>query len=153
MARWPRLGEVPFGCYYGGVDTTPLFVMLAGAYEHHTADRSLIDEIWGNLLAATSWIERRLDASSTGFLDYARGKETGLANQAWKDSHDSMFHADGHFPPGPLGRCRGAGLCLRGIQGHGATGGRPKGLEKCRVGRACRSGCVLPSNGSSGFRK
>jgi len=96
------LGEVPFGCYYGGVDTTPLFVMLAGEYERHTDDRSLIDEIWSPLLSATAWIERRLDASSTGFLDYARGEETGLANQAWKDSQDSMFHADGRFPPGPL---------------------------------------------------
>jgi glycogen debranching enzyme len=96
------LGEVPFGKYYGGVDTTPLFVMLAGAYERHTGDRTLVDEIWGNLLAATGWIERRLDSSASGFLDYARGARTGLVNQAWKDSHDSMFHADGRFPPGPL---------------------------------------------------
>lgn len=96
------LGEVPFGQYYGAVDTTPLFVMLAGAYERHTGDRNLNDGIWNNLLAATEWIERRLDHSSTGFLDYARGEESGLVNQAWKDSHDSMFHADGSFPRGPL---------------------------------------------------
>ncbi len=96
------LGEVPFGCYYGGVDTTPLFVMLAGAYETCTGDRSVADDIWPALLAATEWIERRIDGSPTGFLDYARGEESGLANQAWKDSHDSMFHADGTFPPGPL---------------------------------------------------
>ena len=120
------LGEVPFGCYYGGVDTTPLFVMLAGAYEHHTADRSLIDEIWGNLLAATSWIERRLDASSTGFLDYARGKETGLANQAWKDSHDSMFHADGHFPPGPLAVVEVQGYAYAAFRAMAQLGGARK---------------------------
>ena len=96
------LGEVPFGQYYGAVDTTPLFVMLAGAYERHTGDRNLNDGIWNNLLAATAWIERRLDHSSTGFLDYARGERSGLVNQAWKDSHDSMFHADGSFPRGPL---------------------------------------------------
>ena len=96
------LGEVPFGQYYGAVDTTPLFVMLAGAYERYTGDRSLNDGIWNNLLAATDWIERRLDHSSTGFLDYARGEESGLVNQAWKDSHDSMFYADGKFPRGPL---------------------------------------------------
>jgi glycogen debranching enzyme len=96
------LREVPFGQYYGGVDTTPLFVMLAGAYERHTADRTLNDGIWNSLLAATEWIERRLDSSSSGFLDYARGEQTGLVNQAWKDSHDSMFHADGRFPRGPL---------------------------------------------------
>lgn len=96
------LGEVPFGQYYGAVDTTPLFVMLAGAYERRTGDRGLNDAIWNNLVAATEWIERRLDHSSTGFLDYARGEQSGLVNQAWKDSHDSMFHADGSFPRGPL---------------------------------------------------
>jgi glycogen debranching enzyme len=94
--------EVPFGQYYGGVDTTPLFVMLAGAYERHTGNRELIDEIWKSLVAATEWIERRLDNSPTGFLDYARGEQSGLANQAWKDSHDSMFYADGRLPRGPL---------------------------------------------------
>jgi glycogen debranching enzyme len=96
------LGEVPFGCYYGGVDTTPLFVMLAGAYEARTGDRAHVDRIWTHLLAATEWIERRLDGSPTGFLDYARGEQSGLVNQAWKDSHDSMFHADGRFPRGPV---------------------------------------------------
>jgi glycogen debranching enzyme len=96
------LQEVPFGRYYGGVDTTPLFVMLAGAYERRTGDRALVDRIWNALLAATGWIERRLAASPTGFLDYARGENTGLVNQAWKDSGDSMFHADGSFPKGPL---------------------------------------------------
>jgi glycogen debranching enzyme len=97
-----NLHEVPFGRYYGGVDTTPLFVMLAGAYEERTGDRDLINEIWPNLLAATGWIEARLDRSATGFLDYARGEESGLTNQAWKDSEDSIFHADGRFPKGPI---------------------------------------------------
>ena len=96
------LREVPFGQYYGGVDTTPLFVMLAGAYEKRTGDCALVDRIWHALLAATAWIERRLESSPTGFLDYARGEQTGLVNQSWKDSHDSIFHADGRFPRGPV---------------------------------------------------
>jgi glycogen debranching enzyme len=96
------LREVPFAQYYGGVDTTPLFVMLAGAYEERTGDPQLVDEIWDNLLAAVAWIERRLDRSASGFLDYARGAESGLANQGWKDSHDSIFHADGRIPRGPI---------------------------------------------------
>ena len=96
------LQEVPFGRYYGGVDTTPLFVMLAGAYERRTGDCALIDSIWDSLVAATGWIERRIAASPTGFLDYARGEDTGLVNQAWKDSHDSIFHDDGRFPKGPV---------------------------------------------------
>ena len=97
-----NLREIPFGRYYGGVDTTPLFVMLAGAYAERTGDHTLIDEIWPNLLAATGWIEARLERSATGFLDYARGEDSGLANQAWKDSQDSIFHADGRLPRGPL---------------------------------------------------
>lgn len=96
------LGEVPFGCYYGGVDTTPLFVMLAGAYESRTGDREIVDRIWTALLKATEWIERRMDSSPTGFLDYTRSERGGLINQAWKDSNDSIFHADGTFPPHPL---------------------------------------------------
>jgi glycogen debranching enzyme len=96
------LREVPFGQYYGGVDTTPLFVMLAAAYEERSGDRQLVDEIWENLVAAVGWIESRLNKSATGFLDYARGAESGLANQGWKDSHDSIFHADGRLPRGPI---------------------------------------------------
>jgi glycogen debranching enzyme len=96
------LGEVPFGRYYGGVDTTPLFVMLAGAYENRTGDRTLVDRIWTQVLAATAWIERRMDESPTGLLYYERAEKTGLANQGWKDSQDSIFHANGDFPPGPL---------------------------------------------------
>jgi glycogen debranching enzyme len=96
------LREVPFGCYYGGVDSTPLYVMLAGAYEKRTGDRTLVDGIWKALQAAVAWIEQRMHSSPTGFLDYARGEKTGLVNQGWKDSHDSIFHADGSFPRGPL---------------------------------------------------
>lgn len=96
------LEEVPFGRYYGGVDTTPLFVMLAGAYEQRTGDPRVVDGIWKELLAAIGWIERRLEASATGFLDYARGEASGLANQGWKDSQDSIFHADGRMPTGPI---------------------------------------------------
>jgi glycogen debranching enzyme len=96
------LREVPFGQYYGGVDTTPLFVLLAGAYESRTGDRTVVDQIWPAVLAAMDWIERRMDNSPTGFLDYARGEKTGLVNQSWKDSNDSIFHADGRFPKGPV---------------------------------------------------
>jgi glycogen debranching enzyme len=96
------LREIPFGRYYGGVDTTPLFVILAAAYEERTGDPRLVDEIWANLLAAIDWIEKRLDRSTTGFLDYTRGEKSGLANQGWKDSADSIFHADGRLPQGPI---------------------------------------------------
>jgi glycogen debranching enzyme len=95
-------GEVPFALYYGGVDTTPLFVMLAGAYAQRTGDRELIDELWPALERAAGWVANVCDRNSRGLLDYRRESEGGLANQGWKDSHDSVFHADGRFPDGPI---------------------------------------------------
>jgi glycogen debranching enzyme len=96
------LREVPFGRYYGGVDTTPLFVMLAGAYAKRTADMAFVENLWPHLCAAMDWIEGPGDSNGDGFLDYARGAETGLANQGWKDSVDSIFHADGRLAHGPI---------------------------------------------------
>ncbi|WP_420477689.1 glycogen debranching N-terminal domain-containing protein [Brevundimonas sp. FT23028] len=96
------LGEVPFGLYYGGVDTTCLFVALAGAYARRTADLALIRDIWPNLIAATDWMIEHGDFNGDGLISYQRGAETGLSNQGWKDSEDSIFHADGRFPKGPV---------------------------------------------------
>ncbi len=96
------LGELPFGRYYGGVDTTPLFVALAGAYADRTGDLELIDRLWPNLLAAVNWMEAYGDSNGDGLIDYQRGEDSGLANQGWKDSEDSVFHADGSFPQGPI---------------------------------------------------
>ncbi|KVX21465.1 amylo-alpha-1,6-glucosidase [Burkholderia ubonensis] len=95
-------GEVPFALYYGGVDTTPLFVVLAGAYVEHTGDDALIDELWPALERAIQWVSDKCDRNPYGLLDYQRTSERGLANQGWKDSHDSVFHADGRFPDGPI---------------------------------------------------
>jgi glycogen debranching enzyme len=96
------LEEVPFGLYYGGVDSTPLFVGLAGAYLRRTDDVELISRLWPALSAAAQWIERYGDSNGDGLVDYQRGAETGLANQGWKDSEDSVFHADGRMPAGPI---------------------------------------------------
>ncbi|MCG5072530.1 glycogen debranching N-terminal domain-containing protein [Paraburkholderia tagetis] len=95
-------GEVPFALYYGGVDSTPLFVVLAGAYAERTGDMALIDELWPALERAAAWVAGVCDRNPLGLLDYRRESEGGLANQGWKDSHDSVFHADGHFPDGPI---------------------------------------------------
>jgi glycogen debranching enzyme len=94
--------ELPFGKYYGGVDTTPLFIMLAGAYAERTGDRDFIDAIWPALVSAARWIVDSAARHGNGFLSYARAEESGLANQGWKDSRDSVFHADGIRPEGPI---------------------------------------------------
>lgn len=96
------LGEVPFGLYYGGVDTTCLFVALAGAYARRTGDVETIRRLWPNLIAAVGWMRDHGDVQGNGLIAYQRAAETGLSNQGWKDSEDSIFHSDGRFPQGPI---------------------------------------------------
>jgi glycogen debranching enzyme len=100
-----RLGEVPFGRYYGSVDATPLFVMLLGEYFARTNDLSLVRLLWPNVIAALSWIDTAGDPDRDGFVEYHRQSETGLINQGWKDSADSIFHADGRLAKGPIALC------------------------------------------------
>jgi glycogen debranching enzyme len=100
-----RLGEVPFGRYYGSIDSTPLFVLLAGLYWQRTGDRATLQEIWPNILAALQWIDRHGDRDGDGFVEYARQRESGLRNQGWKDSDDAVFHADGRLAEGPIALC------------------------------------------------
>ena len=96
------LGEVPFGLYYGSVDATPLFVVLAGSYAKRTGDYALIRELWPAIERALAWIDGPADLDGDGFIEYARGSECGLTNQGWKDSHDSVFHTDGCLATGPI---------------------------------------------------
>lgn len=99
------LKEVPFHLYYGSVDATPLFVMLAGMYLQRSGDLETIRAIWPNVKAALAWIDGAGDPDGDGFVEYARMTEKGLANQGWKDSFDSIFHADGSTAEGPIALC------------------------------------------------
>ncbi len=96
------LGEVPFALYYGSVDSTPLFIILAGLYVERTGDEELLAALWPNIEAALQWMDTYGDRDGDGFIEYLRGAETGLANQGWKDSYDSVFHADGTLAEGPI---------------------------------------------------
>ncbi len=97
-----ELGEVPFRHYYGSIDSTPLFVMLAGAYLDRTGDTDFLRGIRGNVEAALEWIDQCGDRDGDGFVEYGRFTDQGLINQGWKDSHDSVFHADGSIAQGPI---------------------------------------------------
>lgn len=96
------LHEVPFALYYGSVDSTPLFVMLAGLYFERTGDSQTILELWPHIAAALAWIDGPGDPDRDGFVEYHRQTDQGLANQGWKDSHDAVFHADGQLAKGPI---------------------------------------------------
>jgi glycogen debranching enzyme len=97
-----RLGEVPFGRYYGSVDATPLFVIAAGAYFERTGDRAFLAAMWPHVERALDWIDRYGDRDGDGFVEYARRSPTGLVQQGWKDSQDSVFHEDGSLADAPI---------------------------------------------------
>jgi glycogen debranching enzyme len=99
------LGEIPFGKYYGSVDATPLYLMLAGAYYRRTGDIAFVESIWPNIELALSWLDKYGDRDQDGFIEYFRQSPTGLVHQGWKDSQDSIFHADGTLAEGPIALC------------------------------------------------
>jgi glycogen debranching enzyme len=99
------LGEVPFAQYYGSIDSTPLFIMLAGAYHDRTGDTESIQQLWPAILRALEWIDKHGDRDGDGYVEYARHSARGLEQQGWKDSFDAVFHADGVLARGPIALC------------------------------------------------
>jgi glycogen debranching enzyme len=99
------LGEVPFARYYGSIDATPLFVILAAAYHQRTGDAAFIRSIWSNVERALFWIDNFADADGDGFYEYVSHSSRGLANQGWKDSPEAVFHQDGTLAQGPIALC------------------------------------------------
>ena len=99
------LKEVPFARYYGTIDSTPLFIMLAGAYWRRTADQKTIEQLWPHVERALAWIDRDGDVDQDGFVEYARRSLRGLTSQGWKDSFDSISHQSGELATGSIALC------------------------------------------------
>ncbi len=125
------LREVPFGRYYGSVDATPLFVLLAGAYYERTGDRDFIETLWPNIEAALGWIDRHGDRDGDGFVEYQRQSSDGLLHQGWKDSDHAVFHADGSLAEGPIALCE--------VQGYVYAARRAAATIALLLGRAERA--------------
>ena len=100
-----NLGEIPFKKYYGSVDSTPLFVALAGSFYKRTGDKEFIKSIWTNIKAALKWIDEYGDCDGDGFVEYRRHSSKGLVHQGWKDSDNSIFHDDGELAEAPIALC------------------------------------------------
>lgn len=131
-----ELGELPFKQYYGTIDATPLYIMLAGAYFERTGDLVLIKSIWPNIVAALDWINKYGDLDGDGFIEYHHKAEKGLTNQGWKDSVDSVSHANGDMAEAPIALCEVQGY-VYAAKLSGATMARAigesdmaEGLEK-----------------------
>jgi len=98
--------ERPHSPYYGSVDATPLFVVLLDEYERWTGDRQLVRELQHEARAALTWIDEYADLVGDGYIRYQRRNEqTGLENQCWKDSWDSISYRDGSLPGLPRATC------------------------------------------------
>jgi glycogen debranching enzyme len=122
------LGEIPFGRYYGSVDSTPLFVLLAGLYFERTGNRAFLESIWPNIESALHWIDAYGDLDGDGFVEYCRRTSKGLVNQGWKDAHDSIFHADGALAEPPIALCE--------VQGYVYAAKRAIAAVARQLGRA-----------------
>jgi glycogen debranching enzyme len=107
-----KLREVPFGRYYGSIDSTPLYVMLAAAYYDVSGDLGLIREIWPHLERAIGWLDEYGDQDGDGFVEYGRRSNDGLVQQGWKDSQDSVSHSDGTLAEGPIALCEVQGYAF-----------------------------------------
>ena len=98
--------ERPHSPYYGCADATPLYVVLLDEYERWTGDRKLVRELEHEARAALRWIDEYADLMGNGYVSYQRrNEETGLENQCWKDSWDSISYRDGRLPGFPRATC------------------------------------------------
>ena len=122
--------EQPHSPYYGSVDATPLFVVLLDEYERWSGDVALVKELEQECRAALKWIDDYADLVGNGYIWYERrNTDTGLENQCWKDSWDSISYADGTLPPFPRATCEVQGYAYDAKVRGGPAGpgvlGRP----------------------------
>ncbi|MCN0179677.1 glycogen debranching N-terminal domain-containing protein [Salinispora arenicola] len=98
--------EQPHSPYYGSVDATPLFIVLLDEYERWSGDGALAKALQVECRAALKWIDHYADLVGNGYIWYERrNTDTGLENQCWKDSWDSISYRDGTLPPFPRATC------------------------------------------------
>jgi glycogen debranching enzyme len=107
-----RFGELtacglrPHSPYFGSADATPLFLVLLDEYHRWTGDDVLVRELESHARAALAWIETSGDPDGDGFVEYERRNvASGLVNQCWKDSWNSIQFADGTLAHGPIATC------------------------------------------------
>ena len=102
----PAFEERPHSPYYGSADATPLFVVLLDEYERWTGDRRIVRELEYEARAALNWIDEYADLMGNGYISYERRNvKTGLENQCWKDSWDSISYRDGRLAGFPRATC------------------------------------------------
>jgi glycogen debranching enzyme len=110
-------GDEPHSPYYGTVDATPLFLILLDEYERWTGDVQLVRELEPNARAALGWIEATCAGHPAGLVSYrCRNAASGLVNQCWKDSWNSMVFADGRLAAPPIAPCETQGYAYDALE-------------------------------------
>ncbi len=109
-----RFEERPQSPYFGAADTTPLFLVLLDEYERWTGDGELVRQLEAAARGALDWIDRYGDRDRDGYVEYQRAQETGLENQCWKDSWNSILFRDGTVAPSPRATCEIQGYVYDG---------------------------------------
>ncbi len=133
MGEMTAFEERPHSPYFGSADTTPLWLVLLDEYERWTGDVALVRELQRNAMDALRWIDEFGDRDGDGYIEYARRMESGLDNQCWKDSWDSIAFRDGTIAPLPRATCE-----IQGYAYDAKHRSRPPGardLGRPRAGR------------------
>jgi len=102
VGEMAHLREIPQTPYYGTVDATPLFLILLARHAQWTGRLDLFTELEPHVKAALGWMDRSMASAGTGYLTYATRSGSGLSNQGWKDSGDSIMNADGSLATPPI---------------------------------------------------
>jgi glycogen debranching enzyme len=100
-----RAGVIPHSPYYGSVDATPWFVLLYAQHFRWTGDLAFAEKLLPAAQAALAWIDDYGDLDGDGFVEYLSRSPRGIKNQGWKDSYDSVVHADGRLAEPPIALC------------------------------------------------
>ncbi len=109
--------EIPMTPYYGSVDSTPLFLLLASEYVAWTGDMQLVRELEPSLMAAREWVRDQMGPPESGYLSYSKRSSKGLLNQGWKDSHNGIVAADGSLVESPIALAEVQGYVYAAYQG------------------------------------
>lgn len=123
------IAEIPFGRYYGSVDSTPLFLLLAGGYYRRTADVRFIESLWPAIEQACHWLDRYGDSDGDGFIE-------GPARHGWRNSEPAVFHADGRSAIGPIALAEVQGYLYRAklcVSEMAAALGRQENAQRRRA--------------------
>jgi glycogen debranching enzyme len=130
-----RINELPYRRYYGSVDSTPLFLLLAAEYFHWTNDHELLQSLRPAIEAGLRWLRDYGDMKGDGFIRHRSDSLDGLRNQGWKDSIDGIVHADGSLLDGPIALAEVQGYAYAAfvrLAATFATLGEPKFAESLR---------------------